>query len=219
MRGALALMVVCGTAHAYADDDPVPAPAESSWYGGAQLPAASPDVRIRHPVMRDGVFVLGGTTRVNGETFGRLDLGLPTPTKRIRVLRTLLVTELGSTTEQSIERRTLSIAPTLQVEWRLQISLASGELLIVTAAGIQRSQVWEKRPDEPFWPANWESITAYSVRFIAGVEYRSRKGLVVSAQPLVQFPFGEPESPDPRWIVMDRQTAYGAAVVAGYQLK
>ena len=218
--GVVAWLVVWGAATAHADGEPTPAPADASWYASALPPTASPDVRIRHPVLRDGVFVLGGTTRTDGHTFGRLDLGLPTPTRRLRGLRTLIVMELQSSTESSIDQRTLAVSPTLQYEWRLPLTLASGELVITAAAGIERAQVWQRRPDEPFWPAKWESITEYALRFTAGIEYRSRKGLVVSAQPVIaQLPTGEPESPDPRWIVMERETTYGAAIVAGYQFK
>jgi hypothetical protein len=189
----------------------------SVWYGPV-LPSA-PEVRVRHPVVRGGVFMLGGMTHVDGMTYGRLDIGVPTGTRRFRQLRALLVSELHGSTEQDIAMRTLAIAPTMQLHWRLPISLESGEVFATALAGLQRSQTWMKRPDEPFWPSRWESASTWSFRVAAGVEYRSHRGLIASAQPLIVVPITDADPTDPRWMTSARHTSFGMSIVAGYQFK
>lgn len=218
MRGApIVAALVCVAGPAQANDEPMPAPANVSWYG-TSLPAAPPAVRIRRPVVRDGVYVLAGATHA-GETFGRIDVGIPTPTRHFGRLRTMLVFEMAGSAEQNIAMRTLAVAPALQYGWRLPITMQGGELVVVALAGLQRSQQWMKRPDEPFWPSRWESMATYALRLSPGLEYRGRRGLLVSVQAIAIAPIGDPEPPDPRWMVTPRETGYGASIVAGYAFK
>lgn len=219
---AVICTIACATSIASAEPDPTPAPADVSWYGAA-LPAEAPEVpvRIRHVIRRGGLFALAGGTYVGGAMNGRIDLGVPVPTARAPRLRALLVTEGRYATESdSTKRRTLAVTAAVQYEWHLPFELKTGELLVVAAAGLRRTTLWIERPDEPFWPATWESASVYALRLTAGIEYRGQRGLIVSVQPLsAGLPFTTPEKPDPRWMEPEPSTNYAVSVVAGYQFQ
>jgi hypothetical protein len=207
---------------AVADSDPQPTPAqpEVSWYGSAKPVAEPTSARVRHTVLRGGAFVLGGLTYVDATVYGRIDLGVPAPLRRLPQLRAALVSETsaGTDSDQTL-RRTLVLTPTAQYEWHLPFQPKRGEILLIIAAGLRRSQLWVKKPEEPFWPSQWESTTAYAVRLTPGLEYRAFSGLIVSFQPSVGFPLNTPDPPDARWMTTTPERDLGVSLVAGYQFQ
>jgi hypothetical protein len=225
-RWAAVRLVACigasaSTAVADPEPQPTPAPAGVSWYGTATNPATAPATpdRIRHRVLRGGAFFLGGFSYV-AVPYARLDLGVPTPANRFPRLRTTLISELGGGTDSDqTRRRVLVLTPTLQYDWHLPFPAKRGEVLLITAAGLRRNELWVKKPEEPFWPSKWESTTAYAVKLTAGVEYRAFSGLVVSFQPSIGLPLNDPKPPDARWMAVAAERDYGASLVAGYQLQ
>jgi hypothetical protein len=222
-RGAvLVASVVAPASLAMADPDPQPtaAPTEVSWYGTATaaMPALPPP-RIRRVVTRGGVFLLGGLSVVDA-AYARVDLGVPTPTKRFPRLRTALVTELrGATDADDTARRVLVLAPIVQYDWQLPFGIKRGELLLITAVGLRRHGQWVKKPDEPFWPSRWESTTAYALKLTAGLEYRAHSGFIASLQPSLGLPLNTPDPPDARWMTVTPERDVGLSLVVGYQLR
>jgi hypothetical protein len=207
-----------------AADEPIPKPAppETNWYANTRPAdsAVAPQGQWR-PVRinRTGVFALAGLARVGGRLFGRLDLGIPIPSRTLPRLRIALTIESRYGTEGSASTSELGVAPELRYDWRLPFKLKSGDVVLVAGVGLERMQHFMKFPDEPFWPAKWESYAVYSYRFGGALQYRSSTGLLVSLQPVtVVVPYSKPESPDPRWMVMTPTTGYEVSLTAGYQL-
>jgi hypothetical protein len=150
----------------------------------------------------------------------RIDLGVPTPLRRLPRLRTTLVSELSAgTDDDDTARRVLVLTPTVQYDVHLPFQIERAEVLLILAAGLRRNQTWVKKPEEPFWPSTWESMTAYALRLTAGIEYRSFGGLVFSFQPSVGLPIGTPDPPDARWMIETPERDFGIAMVAGYQFR
>ncbi len=235
--GRRAGVIVCGlAATAFADTPPEqqaepspttitprPAPPEVSWYGTiapAAAPAPTDTARpYRNRVGRGGVFLLAGVTHIDTATKGRVDIGVPTPLKRARRLRGLVIAEVGDRSTDVVERRDLAITPELQYDWRL-FGLAGGDVVLIAGVGMQWARTWVRLPDEPFWPSSWESTTGFSGRFDAALQYRGRNGLVVSLHPLsAVLPIGTPEPPDARWMREEAEAHYGVSVLAGYQFQ
>jgi hypothetical protein len=192
--------MVARAAIANAEPEPpaTPAPRDSSWYATTQ-PVSAPTTpgRIRHTVLRGGTYVLGGVSYVDAIGYGRFDVGVPTPLRRLPRLRSMLVTELSIGTDaDSTARRYVVLTPTVQTDWHLPFDTKRSEVVVILAAGLRRNQLWVKKPEEPFWPSTWETTTAYAFKLTAGVEYRAFSGLVLSAQPSVGFPINTPEPPD-----------------------
>lgn len=210
------------TALAHADaPQPTPAPPERSWYATAQPSVTDETPHVRHVVQRGGLFVLGGGTWISSTMNARLDIGVPAPLRSAPRLRVVLTTEGGYGTDaDTTRRRSLSLTPTLQYEWHVPFELAKGELLFIAAAGLRRTTLWLEQPDAPFYPSAWESQTTYAGRLAAGIEYRRRNGLIVSAQPLgVTLPFGDPQPPTPRWMEPKQVDAFAASALVGFQFR
>ncbi len=147
--------------------------------------------------------------------YERFDVGVPLA----RRLRILLVTELNYGGSETTPSRTLSLTPQVQYELRLPINVGHGELLVIAAGGIRRTDLWMKFPDQEFWPSTWESTTAYALRFTAGIEYRAHAGWIVSLQPLGIGVSTTPSPPDPRWMTTTPKYAHPIALLAGYQFR
>lgn len=226
--GVVACAISWAASAARADaPPPSPAPPELSWYG-AEAPAAVPEQppRVRHIVQRAGLFMLGGGTYLEGAMSARIDAGVPTPINAAPRLRLVIISEGSYGTQaagaqpDATLRRTLAVTPALQYEWHLPFEMKRGELLVIAAAGIRRTTVWLKMPDEPFYPSTWESESTYALRLTAGVEYRGKNGLIVSAQPLsASVPLGTPTPPDPRWMDPAPTSNIAVSLVAGYQFR
>jgi len=208
---------------------PMPAPAETSWY--ATTPPASPSSfpalgehsRRTLAVNRSGAFALGGITHVNDSNFGRIDVGVPVPTRTAPRLRALVSLEFRYETEgtgsQATSTGDLAVIPEVQYDWRLPFESQVGDVVVVAGAGLSRAKRWVRLPDEPFWPSTWESTTAYALRLDLAVQYRGRRGLIVSLQPLgIGVPLNRPEPPDARWMSEDPAKSYAISLAVGYQL-
>lgn len=200
-----------------------PAPAESSWYGTTrpERVVLAPS-RMQHVAKRAGVFALGGLTRVNDESFGRIDIGAPVRTTSAPRLRAVLVSEFRYGTlgpaDAAISTRNLMVTPELQYDWRLPSPTNLGDVVVIVGAGLRWSRLWVRRPDEPFWPSTWESMTGYAMRFEVAAQYRAHGGLLVSVLPLsVGLPLNKPEPPDARWMITEPQNDYAVSLTAGYQ--
>jgi hypothetical protein len=157
---------------------------------------------------------------VEATVYGRIDLGVPAPLSGLPQLRATLVSEIsaGTDSDQTL-RRTLALTPTAQYEWHLPFQPKRGEILLIIGAGLRRSQLWVKKPEEPFWPSQWESTTAYAFRLTPGLEYRAFSGLIVSFQPSVGIPLNTPDPPDARWMTTTPERDLGVSLVAGYQFQ
>lgn len=202
---------------------PRPAPPEVSWYATvapAAAPAPNETARpYRYRVGRGGVFLLAGVTHIGAATRGRVDIGVPTPLRRARRLRSVVITEVGDPSTEAVERRDLAITPELQYDWRL-FGIASGDVVLIAGIGIQWARTWVRLPDEPFWPSSWESTTGFSGRLDAAFQYRGAQGFVVSLHPVSAIlPIGNPEPPDARWMPEEPKAQYGVSLVAGYQFR
>jgi hypothetical protein len=225
-RVVLGVLVWTSVTRAAAEDTdptPRPAPTEINWYANT-APANTNTVisprRIR--VNRGGVFALGGVARTDGEWFARLDLGMPTPTRKFQHLRALVVIEARYDTDGSGMQKTstsdLAVTPQLQTDRRV-LGGRRGGWFLGLGLGLERTEHWIRLPDEPFWPSRWESSTLYAVRAELALQFRGRNGLVISLQPIsAALPLNTPDPPDARFMPETPTTRYGLSLTAGYQL-
>lgn len=165
---------------------------------GAQLPDTTPATVPPEPELaraapepaqeipaRSGPFARAGVAFVvanGGQAALRVDLGLPLTVESTPELRLEIATTL--THSEVMDISVTSVAPfaTAELAWPLLRSPKS-RFAVVAEGGLGPAFAWIRIPDAAYVPAHYETETALGGRIAGTLEFTTRSGFLLTAQP------------------------------------